>query len=217
MKRLTGVSVFAVFFIIFTTSIVSAADYLIAPGDEIEIFIWNNPDLTRHNEVKMDGSIAMPLVGKVPAEGLTTKELEEQLASEFREYLKQPEISVVIVRHSRWVVSIFGEVQRQTGREIPYYKSMGLLELVARVGGVTKDANIKNCVVLRKSHGDAREKIDVDLDAILSGKSDDFKLEVGDVVYIPHTRLTSWNYFVRNVMPTLSFIASLVTMTAILF
>ncbi|MGM0442252.1 MAG: polysaccharide biosynthesis/export family protein [Elusimicrobiota bacterium] len=215
MKSKLFILIFIYF--LFGASGVFAEEYKITPGDELEVFIWDNPDLTRQLEVKMDGSIAMPLIGKVKAEGLTAKELEEKLVSEFLEYLKKPGISVIISRHSQWVVSVFGEVRRQSGREVPFYEGMGLLELIARTGGVTKDAKTKKCVVLREVKDESRKKIEVNLDAILNGEAPDFKLQVGDVVYIPHTRLTSWNYFVDNVMPTLSFIATLATMSAILF
>lgn len=204
-------------FLIFSTTGLFAEDYLITPGDELEIFIWNNPDLTRKLAVKMDGSIAMPLVGKIKAEDLTSEELEKKLVSEFSEYLKKPKISVIIARHSRWIVTIFGEIQQQSGREFSFYEGMGLLELISRSGGVTKNARTTQCIVLRQTEGGSRERIEVNLEAILNGESPDFKLQVGDVVYVPHTRLTTWNYFVDNVMPTLSFIASLATMSALLF
>ena len=202
-----------------SVSAVRADDYRITTGDELELFVWNHPDLARQMTVMMDGSISMPMVGKLPAEGLTVKELEYMVEDELSEYIRQPRVSIIISRHSRWVVSIFGEVRSPSGRrhEYDYHDGLGLLELVAYAGGVTREARLRRCAVLRRTTAGRRERIEVDLRAILNGKSPDFILEMGDVVYVPHTGLSTWNYFLRNIMPSLSFIASLVTMSAILF
>ena len=195
-----------------------AEDYRITPGDELEIFIWNNPDLSRSLEVMMDGSISMPLIGRVRAENLTSSELEERIASELSDYIKHPGVSVIISRYSRWIVTIFGEVHSPGGRrEFGFYDGMGMLELVARAGGFTRDARLAKSVILRKKDGGNRERIEVNLKTILDGRSPDVMLQMGDVVYVPHSGLSAWNYFLRNIMPTLSFIATMVTMSALVF
>lgn len=221
IKLLLKSALFLMLFIPLLISLSQGRDYELTPGDEIEVFVWNNPDLSRQLEVKMDGSISMPLVGKIRAEGLTSGELEERLAEEFSEYIKQPGISVIISSHSRWVVSIFGEVRSHTGARrwrISFYEGMGMLDLVAEAGGFTKEARLSRCIVLRRASGEGvRKRYEVNLNHILEGEAPDFMLQAGDIVYIPHTGLSSWNYFIRNVMPTLSFIATLVTMSALLF
>jgi len=193
--------------------------YAITPGDQIEIFVWDNPELSRQLEVKMDGSISLPLLGRIRAEGLTAAELEESVTLALEEYVRSPRVSVIISRHSRWMVAVFGEVAGRADRraQFSYYGGMGILELVARAGGFSREARLSECVVLRESGGGMRERIEVDLKRILEGRDPDFLLQPGDVVYIPYTGLSAWNHFVRNVMPTLSFIASMVTISALLF
>ena len=63
-----------------------AVDYYIAPGDEILISAWKNPDLTRRVTVKGDGDISYPLIGTIPAAGLTVDQLRENLKKAISPY-----------------------------------------------------------------------------------------------------------------------------------
>ena len=80
------------------------ADYYIAPGDRLEVYIWQYPewswdddrrDWTR-DTVRPDGKLWFPLVGDVMCAGLTTKQLAKNLEEKLSKYVKSPEVHVYV-------------------------------------------------------------------------------------------------------------------------
>ena len=57
-----------------------SGDYEIGAGDLLQVFVWKEPELTRDVTVRLDGKISVPLLGDVPAAGLSPQRLGEELA-----------------------------------------------------------------------------------------------------------------------------------------
>ncbi|MDA3792464.1 MAG: polysaccharide biosynthesis/export family protein, partial [Elusimicrobia bacterium] len=188
-------------------------DVKIAPGDVMEIFVWNNEDLSRQVQITMDGNIALPMVGNVKAQGLTTKELSIKLEEKFGKYIKHSKISVIFVKHTNWMVYIFGSIQRSG--EYNYYNGMKLSQLCIKANGFRDNADISTIRIIRDMRDGKKKHIDVNLSKILNGTAPDIKLQIKDVVYIPKTSISSWNVFISEVVPSLNFIATLVVISAL--
>jgi len=188
-------------------------DYRIQPGDEIEIFVWQSEDFTRRAVVQLDGTIPYPIIGTLKVGGKTPSELEKELTEFLSRYIKYPQVSVLILNYAYRQVAIIGEVRRPG--TFPLVKEMKLTELVAKAEGYTSNAYLKKVFIIRNK-GMRKEFSTVNLKRILRGDEDDVFLVPGDIVYIPKSAIGSWNWFVSNVMPTLTLISVLITLSLVL-
>jgi polysaccharide biosynthesis/export protein len=159
-----------------------ASDYVIGPGDVLEISVWQEPQFTESVVVRPDGKISMPLVPDIPLTGLTPHEAEEMLAQKLLGLVKHPRVSVIVQEiHSR-LVYITGEVQHPGA--YPMISSISVIQLIAHAGGPTEFAKKKAVYVL---HPDNRERTRVDYQKVLQGQhlEENVQLIPGDTVVVP--------------------------------
>jgi len=128
--------------------------YLIGRDDVLDITVWQSPDLTKSVTVFSDGAIEYPLLGNIPAAGLSTADLEKTLREKLAQgYVKDPQVSVTIKEYNSKKVLVFGEVAKPG-----LYKLKGevpLLELLFMVGGVNSSAKRMTVIRPTKITGDA--------------------------------------------------------------
>ena len=156
--------------------------YLLGPGDNLEINVYGEGDLSRGVIIKPDGSIAMPLVGEVKAAGMTTHQLETELAKLYARFLKTPSISVVVRELRTDHVFLLGQVKNPGDYQLR--PNVGILELLASAGGPTNRADLAKAVIIRGK----TETIKLDLfSAFTKNQSPDVRIQAGDVLFIPET------------------------------
>jgi polysaccharide biosynthesis/export protein len=127
-------------------------DYILGIEDVLSIVVWKEPDLTlRELIVRPDGKISMPLAGEMQAAGLTPKQLQNAIAEGLKDYVKQPNITVTVVKSLSRNVSVVGQVTRPGS--YPIIGPATVLEIIARAGGLTEMAKTKNINVSRKEDG----------------------------------------------------------------
>lgn len=157
-------------------------NYLLGPGDQIEVSVFGEPDLSRSATIKPDGTIALALINEVKAAGKTTTQLETELTKMYSKYLKAPSISVVVRELRVERVYLLGQVNKPGDYQLR--PNVGIFELLASAGGTTNRADLAKAVVIRGK----TETIKVDLlDAIAKSKTPEAKLQAGDVLFIPET------------------------------
>jgi len=157
-------------------------NYVLGPGDTLEIVIYGEPDLSRTVTVKPDGAISMPLLGEVKAAGKTTIQLAADLTKSYAKYLKQPSISVTVRELRVDRIYILGQVSRPG--EYQLRPGAGIMELLASAGGPTDRADLAKVVVMRGRTEATQLNL---LEAFATNKSPEFKLTPGDVLFIPET------------------------------
>jgi polysaccharide export outer membrane protein len=113
------------------------AEYQLGPGDQLRITVFNEAELTGQYVVGSQGSIAYPLVGEVPAAGLTVPQFTESLQQALSQYIRQPNVSVEVANYRPFF--ILGEVQRPG--TYPYSAGLTVPNAVATAGGFTYRAN----------------------------------------------------------------------------
>lgn len=107
-------------------------------------------------------------------------------------------------------IFLLGEVNKQGVYE--YKENQKLLELLTLAGGWTVNADISNVKIIRETQK-GKETIEVDISKALSGEEIQTPvLKSGDYVYIPKTAISTWNWITTNIISTLSFISSLLTL-----
>lgn len=165
----------------------SSDSYLIGPGDDLNIFVWRNPDLTTHVPVRPDGKISIPLVEDVTAIGKTPTTLAREIEDKLRAYVKDPIVTVMV---SQFVgpfaqqVRVVGEAAQP--RAIPYRRNMSVLDVVIEVGGLTRFAAGDRAVIVRSVNG-KQESIKVHLDDLVNDGdvADNVPMQPGDILIIP--------------------------------
>lgn len=165
----------------------NAAEYIIGPGDALDIFVWHNPDLTRTMPVRPDGRIAMPLVGDIVAVGKAPAALAAELQDKLMPYIRDPLVTVIPTQF----VGLFTKQIRVIGeaaqpKALPFRSSMTALDVMIEVGGLTKFADGDRAVLVRQVNG-KQESYRVKLDSLIRdgdiGQNVD--MQPGDILIIP--------------------------------
>jgi len=164
-------------------------DYRIGPGDTLQIFVFQNPELSVTVPVRPDGKISTPLVEDMVAVGKTPSELARDIEKSLSVYVKSPKVNVVVTL----AVSVYSEVkvigQVLHPQALPYREGMTVLDAVLAVGGLGQFAAGNRAHVVRTKNG-REQKIDVKLEALVNNgdMKQNLPLEPGDVLVVPETR-----------------------------
>jgi len=119
--------------------------YRIKPADQLNVYVHENADLTMTVAVLPDGTISFPLVGNLYVQGLTTAGLQNVLREKLQEYLVNPVVVVTISSQTAYKVYVLGEVGSPGA--LPYDEKMRLTDYLALAGGMTPEANLKECYI----------------------------------------------------------------------
>lgn len=151
--------------------------------DSVEIRVFREDELTTRGQLSADGSITMPLIGRVRIQGLSTDQAARLIESKLADgYLVKPEVSVSIEARIRRTVTVLGQAQRPGVFEIPAHRRLTLVEAVGMAGGLTRIANSRKVTI----KGSSGVRI-VNLKEIAAGKGRDIILQDGDVIHIPES------------------------------
>jgi polysaccharide export outer membrane protein len=163
--------------------------YLIGPGDSVNIQVWRNPELSMSVPVRPDGKITTPLVEDLPASGRTPTQLAREIEKALAKYVQSPVVTVIVggfVGPYSQQIRVIGEAARP--QSLPYRENMTLLDVMITVGGITDFANGNKASILR-TVGDRREQLGVRLiDLLRRGDlSANVAMRPGDVLVIPQS------------------------------
>jgi polysaccharide export outer membrane protein len=162
-------------------------EYLIGPGDTLDVFVWRQPDLSVKVPVRPDGRISTPLVKDLVAVGKTPSQLSKEIEGILGEYIRSPEVNVIV----QGFVGTFGAQVRVLGqaaqpRSLPYRDRMTLMDAIIEVGGLTKFAAGNRGRIVRTVDGKSQEIRVHIADLIKKGKlAENVLLRPGDVIIIP--------------------------------
>ena len=124
-------------------------DYLLSPGDILEVSVWNDEALQRESMIRPDGMISFPLIGDVPAAGKTVRDLRKDLEDRINEYVPGTPVTVILnyINHPRMYV--VGKVD--TPGHYIMEKETTVVQALAMAGGLTTFASKNNILVLRQN------------------------------------------------------------------
>ena len=166
-------------------------EYIIGPLDQLQVFVWRNPELSSKVQVRPDGRITTPLVTDMPATGKTPTMLADDLKLALGEYIKDPIVSVIVENFSGTFsqqVRVVGATEKPAS--IPYRANMTLLDAMISVGGLSEFASGNKARLVRfdKNTGKQREYALKINRLIKNGDaSANVRLEPGDVIIIPES------------------------------
>ena len=164
-------------------------DYVIGPGDTLQVYVWRNPELTVTVPVRPDGKISTPLVEDMVAVGKTPSQLARDVEKVLGEYVRSPQINVIVTQPMAAFsqVKVIGQVVRP--QSIAYREGLTVLDAVLAVGGLSPFAAGNRAKVVRQENGKPHE-IKVKLSALVNGgdMKQNIALRPGDVIVVPESR-----------------------------
>ncbi len=162
-------------------------DYLIGPGDQLEIFVWRNPELTRSVPVRPDGKISVPLVEDLPAADKTATQLAREIEHALSQFVRDPLVTVIVSDFQgvyQTQVRVVG--QATDPQALPYRDNMPLLDVMIAVGGLTEFAAGNRSKLVRTVDGETVQATVRLEDLIRDGDiSANVPVAPGDVIIIP--------------------------------
>ena len=164
-------------------------NYVLVAGDQIEVNVFGEPDLSRTVTIKPDGIVALPLVNQVKASGKTAAQLQAELTKLYGKYLRAPSVSVIVRQFRMHRVYVMGEVTRPGRYDIT--DDMNVLDAVTAAGGVTDKANLDSVQLSRVENGKSKA-IPIKMSQVVQGKdpAQNVKLQDGDLLYVPRRGMT---------------------------
>lgn len=169
------------------TPTAGAYDYIIGPGDNLNIFVWRNPELSNSVPVRPDGKISVPLVEDLTASGKTATELAREIEGSLSQFVKEPLVTVIVSGFSGVYdtqVRVVGEATTPTA--LPYTANMSVLDVMIAVGGLTEFADGNRSRLVRYIDGQPKSATVRLEDLIRDGDiSANVLLAPGDVLIIP--------------------------------
>jgi polysaccharide biosynthesis/export protein len=169
---------------------VSAQDYnyLIGPGDTLNIIVWRNPELSMSVPVRPDGKVSTPLVDELSAQGKTSVEMARSIEQVLSKYVRDPVVTVIVtsfVGPYSEQIRVVGEAARP--QFLPYKAKMTLLDVMIAVGGLTDFAAGNSATILRSSEGNKQYSVRLK-DLVKRGDvSANVEMRPGDILVIPQS------------------------------
>jgi polysaccharide export outer membrane protein len=164
-------------------------DYVIGPGDVMQVFVWRNPELTATVPVRPDGKISTPLVEDMVAVGKSPSVLARDIEKVLGEYVRSPQVNVIVTQPASVYsqVKVIGQVTNP--QALAYREGMRILDAVLAVGGLAPYAAGNRARLMRTVDGKQQE-LRVKLGALVNGgdMKQNIELKPGDVLVVPESR-----------------------------
>ncbi len=161
-------------------------NYKIQPLDVIQITVFKEPDLDREVRVAQDGSVTLPLIGKVNIEGMTMHDATTLITELYdRDYLVNPQITLNLLSYTERRAYVHGQVNRPGPIIIPPEETMTLSQVVSAAGSRTRLAS--NTIRVTRTGKDGKKKVfELQFDEILEDpEAKDIVIIDGDSIFIP--------------------------------
>lgn len=182
--------------------VLTVTEFIIGAGDKIDIVVFRNEDLKRSTAVDLSGKISFPLIGDIQAGGKSAFTLQSEMEEKLSRYLVKPQVFINVTAVLSRKTMVLGEV-----RSPGYFvldSPLSVLDVLAKAGGATDDANLKKVLLIRNVGG-AKTEVVLNVDSAL--KSGDFSsdliLQSGDIIYVPSKWIAGFSQYmtyIRNIL-----------------
>jgi polysaccharide biosynthesis/export protein len=159
--------------------------FVIGNDDVLAINVWKEPDITRSIPVRSDGKISLPLVGEVQAAGRTPLKLEQEIAARLKNYIAEPEVTVIVQQINSQKINILGMVNRPGSYLLT--NSATVLDAIALAGGFRDFAKQSKIYVLRQGADGNQTRIPFNYKDVVKGQNtnQNIKLQPRDTIVVP--------------------------------
>lgn len=171
---------------------VDAPQYVIGPGDALDVFVYLAPELSSTGlPVRPDGRISLPLVPDLVAAGRSPTQLAADITTRLRQFVVDPTVTVMVrsfVGSPAQQVRIIGEATQP--RTLPYREGMTVVDAIIEARGLTRYAAGNRAEIIRRdAPGAPPRRLRIRLDDLMRGgdTGQDVPLRPGDTIVIPQS------------------------------
>ncbi len=160
-------------------------EFVIGTGDVLAVNVWKETEVSRVVPVRPDGRFSLPLIGEVQASGRTTKQLEAEITEKLKDYVSEPEVTVIVQEIHSQKFNVLGMVMRPGSYTLT--KPMTVIDAIAMAGGFRDFAKQKDIYVLRRDAGGKQTRLPFNYKNAVKGQNhgQSLELESNDTVIIP--------------------------------
>lgn len=166
----------------------SEYNYKIGPGDNLNIVVWRNPELSMTVPVRPDGKISAPLIDDLNAMGKDSTSLARDIEKELGKFIRDPVVTVIVtgfVGPYSEQIRVIGEAAKP--QILAYKQKMTVLDVMIAVGGITDFADGNRATILRTSENNAQYRVRLK-DLVKRGDvTANAEMKPGDVLIIPQS------------------------------
>jgi polysaccharide export outer membrane protein len=166
-----------------------SADYLIGPGDMLQVFVSRHPELTVTVPVRPDGKITTPLSEDLVAVGKSPSILARDVEAVLGEFVRNPQVNVIVTQAASALnqIKVMGQVRAP--QALPFREGMTVADAILAVGGLAEFAAGNRAKLIREEAGKQKE-YRLRLNRLLNDGdlTQDMDLRAGDVIVIPQSR-----------------------------
>ncbi len=161
-------------------------NYIVGPGDNLNISVWRNPELSMSVPVRPDGKIATPLVDDLVAQGKTSTEIARDIEKVLSKLVRDPVVTVIVtgfVGPYSEQIRVVGEAAKP--QALPYKQKMTLLDVMIAVGGLTDFADGNGASIVRAAEDGKQYSVRIK-DLVKRGDiAANVEMKPGDILIIP--------------------------------
>lgn len=166
------------------TLMAGEGDYILSPGDTLDLMVYKEPDLNMRSKIARDGRVQLPLLGEVAVAGKSVREAQEHIRRLYdADYLVNPQIYLNIASYTQRSITVIGQVARPGNYELQGTDRLGIIEAIGMAGGFTRIADRKK-VTVKRSDGKKTESIKVNTTRLDDPKGGSFIVLPGDIITV---------------------------------
>lgn len=160
-------------------------EFVIGVGDILAINVWKEQEISRVVPVRSDGRISLPLIGEVIASGRTPRQLEAELSKRLKDYVADPEVTVVVQEIRSQKFNVLGMVAHPGSFVLT--KPMTVVDAIATAGGFRDFAKQKDIYVLRRDANGKEARLPFNYKDVIKGfhSEQNVELQINDTVVVP--------------------------------
>ena len=160
-------------------------EFVIGTGDVLAINVWKETEVSRVVPVRSDGRISLPLVGEIQAGGRTPKQLETEISAKLKDYVSEPEVTVIVQEIKSQKFNVLGMVMKPGSYVLT--NPTTILDAIAMAGGFRDFAKQKDVYVLRRAADGHQTRLPFNYKDVVKGhnSAQNIALQSNDTLVVP--------------------------------
>ncbi len=160
-------------------------EFVIGTGDVLAVNVWKETEVSRVVPVRSDGRISLPLVGELQAGGRTPKQLEAEITTKLKDYVSEPEVTVIVQEIKSQKFNVLGMVMKPGSYVLT--NPTTILDAIALAGGFRDFAKQKDVYVLRRAADGNQARLPFNYKDVVKGhnSAQNIALQSNDTIVVP--------------------------------
>ncbi len=168
----------------FPALLAGEGDYILAPGDTLDLMVYREPDLNMRSKIARDGRVQLPLLGEVKVGGMSVRQAQDYIRKLLNaDYLVDPQVYLNIASYTQRKITVIGQVVKPGSYELQGNESLGILEAIGMAGGFTRIADSRN-VTIKRVIGGKTDTMKVNTKRLEDPKGGSFEVLPGDIITV---------------------------------